>query len=75
MWVVVHSLWASHLLLGLGNDALVANAQKPRSIYHNSREAGRTDAETIARLACLDLELPPDGDLRLYPIHHRSTQA
>jgi len=72
MEVGAHSRWASHLLRDLGYDVLVANARKLRAIYHNPRKGDRADAEILARL---DPALPPDGDLRLSPIHHRSPQA
>jgi transposase len=75
MEVGTHSRWASHLLTELGHEVLVANARKLRAIYHNPRKGDRADAETLARLARLDPTLPPDGDLRLSPIHHRSPEA
>ncbi len=82
MEVGTHSRWTSYLLTELGHNVLVANARKLRAIYHNPRKSDRADAETLARLARLpvlaksgDPKLPPDGDLRLSPIHHRSPQA
>ena len=68
MEVGSHSRWVSHMLNDLGHDVLVANARKPRAIYHDPRKGNRADAETLARLARLDPEL-------LSPIHRRSSQT
>lgn len=75
MEVGTHSRWVSQLVEGLGHEVLVANARKLRVIYTNPRKGDEADAETLARLARLDPKLPPEGDLRLSPIHHRSPQA
>jgi len=40
-----------------GHAAIVANAHKVRVIYDNSRKGYRAGAHSLARLACLDVEL------------------
>jgi transposase len=70
-----HSRWASKLVENLDHEVLVANARKLRAIYENPRKDDKADAETLAHLARLDPRLPPDRDLRLSPIRHRSPEA
>lgn len=60
-----HSPWASRLLADLGLDVIVANPNKLAAISKNQRKTDRNDAEILARLGRLDLNL-------LHPIEHRS---
>jgi transposase len=62
------SPWLSRLLKGLGFTVSVANARKVRLIYQNRRKSDRVDAEYLARLARVDVEL-------LHPLEHRSRSA
>src|SRR6202522_2141849 len=63
-----HAPWASRLLTELGQEVLVAHAQKVERITKSNRKDDRRDARTLARLARIDPEL-------LGPVRHRSAQA
>jgi transposase len=63
-----HSPWVSRLLSELGQEVIVAHAQKVQWITKSSRKDDRHDARTLARLARVDPEL-------LGPVRHRSAQA
>jgi transposase len=63
-----HSPWVSRLLTELGNEVIVAHAQKVQLITKSNRKDDRHDARTLARLARIDPEL-------LGPVRHRSVQA
>ena len=60
-----HSPWASRLIEGLGLSAVVANPNQLALISRSDRKTDRNDAETLARLGRLDLDL-------LRPVKHRS---
>jgi transposase len=63
-----HSPWISRLLTELGQEVIVAHAQKVQFITKSSRKDDRHDARTLARLARIDPQL-------LGPVRHRSAQA
>jgi len=63
-----HSPWVSRLLSELGQEVIVAHAQKVQWITKSSRKDDRHDARTLARLARIDPAL-------LGPVRHRSAQA
>ena len=63
-----HSPWISRLLSELGHEVIVANARKVRLIGESRKKDDRIDAQTLARLARIDPQLP-------YPVKHRSVQA
>jgi transposase len=63
-----HSPWVSRLLRELGQQVLVAHAQKVQLISKSNRKDDRHDARTLARLARIDPEL-------LGPVRHRSAKA
>jgi transposase len=66
--VGTHSPWVSRLLGSLGHEVIVANARQVKLISSSSRKSDRLDAQTLARLARVDPELPR-------PIRHRSEKA
>ncbi|MGE4057108.1 MAG: IS110 family transposase [Vicinamibacterales bacterium] len=66
--VGTHSPWMSRLLEELGHEVVVANPGKVRLIAESTKKTDRSDAETLARLGRVDVEL-------LSPIVHRSAQA
>jgi len=68
MEVGTHSPWVSRLLSSLGFEVIVANARQVRLISASSRKNDRLDAQLLARLARVDVQL-------LRPIRHRSEQA
>jgi transposase len=68
MEVGTHSPWLSRLLEKLGHEVIVANARQVKLISQSSRKNDRLDAQMLARLARVDLQL-------LRPIRHRSEQA
>src|ERR1700690_3604965 len=51
-----HAPWASRLLTELGQEVLVAHAQKVELITKSNRKDDRRDARTLARLARMDPE-------------------
>ena len=63
-----HSPWVSRLLSELGQEVIVAHAQKVQLITKSNRKDDRHDARTLARLARIDPEL-------LGPVQHRSAKA
>lgn len=65
-----HSPWMNPLLTELGHEVLVATARRLRLIAEHDATRDRTDAETLARLGCVDPAL-------LAPIQPRAlaTQA
>jgi transposase len=66
--VGTHSPWLSRLVQATGHEAIVANARKLRFIFQNESKTDRVDAEALARVGRLDLQL-------LAPIRHRSAAA
>jgi transposase len=66
--VGTHSRWVEQLLEELGHEVIVANARQVRLIHQGQRKNDKLDAEKLARLARVDVEL-------LHPIRHRSEQA
>jgi transposase len=50
-----HSPWISRLLSELGHEVIVANARKVRLIGESRKKDDRLDAQTLARLARIDL--------------------
>src|SRR5258706_15069283 len=63
-----HSPSISRLLTELGQEVIVAHAQKVELITKSNRKDDRHDARTLARLARIDPEL-------LGPVRHRSAKA
>src|SRR4249920_168571 len=63
-----HSQWVSRLLTELGQEVIVAHAQKVELITKSNRKDDRHDARTLARLERIDPEL-------LGPVQHRSAKA
>src|SRR5258707_1472614 len=63
-----HSPWVSRVLTELGDEVIVAHAQKVQWITKSNRKDDRHDARTLARLARVDPEL-------LGPVRHRSAKA
>jgi len=63
-----HSPWISRLLSELGHEVIVANARKVRLIGESRKKDDRLDAQTLARLARIDVEL-------LCRVKHRSAQG
>lgn len=66
--VGTHSRWVAKLLSELGHEVIVANAREVRLIHKGKRKNDKLDAEKLARLARVDVEL-------LSPITHRSEHA
>src|SRR5215813_3250028 len=64
----MHSRWTSRLLSRLGHEVIVAHARNVRLIEESRRKDDRSDAQTLARLARIDLQL-------LCPVKHRSAKA
>jgi hypothetical protein len=63
----MHSPWVSRALSELGHEVIVAHARNVRLIGE-SRRKDRLDAQTLARLARIDPQLP-------CPVRHRSAKA
>src|SRR6266436_5729396 len=63
-----HSPWISRLLTELGQEVIVAHAQKVQLITKSNRKDDRHDARTLARLARIDPAL-------WGPVRHRSVSA
>src|SRR5947209_19827175 len=55
-----HSPWISRLLSELGHEVIVANARKVRLIGESRKKDDRLDAQTLARLARIELESAAD---------------
>jgi transposase len=66
--VGTHSPWVSRLLSSLGHEVIVANARQVKLISMSSRKDDRLDAQLLARLARVDVQL-------LRPVRHRGEQA
>jgi transposase len=64
----MHSPWVSRLLGELGHEVIVAHARKVRLIGESRKKDDRLDAQTLARLARIDPQLP-------CPVKHRSAKA
>jgi len=64
----MHSPWVSRLLSELGHEVIVAHARKLRLIGESRKKDDRLDAQTLARLARIDPQLPS-------PVKHRSAKA
>ncbi len=62
--VGTHSPWMSRALKGLGHEVIVANAREVQSITKSDRKNDPADAEQLARLGRVDVNL-------LHPIQHR----
>jgi transposase len=63
-----HSPWVSRLLSEMGHEVIVAHARNVRLIGESRKKDDRLDAQTLARLARIDLQL-------LSPVKHRSAKA
>jgi transposase len=63
-----HSPWVSRLLQGCGHEVVVANPRKVQLITKNTKKRDAVDAELLARLGRVDVEL-------LSPVKHRSAEA
>ncbi len=63
-----HSGWISRLLESLGHEVIVAQPRKVKAIWSSDRKNDSSDAEMLARLARVDVNL-------LCPIQHRSEKA
>ena len=66
--VGTHSRWVSALLKELGHQVTVANPRRVQLISQNESKTDQVDAELLARLGRVDVEL-------LKPIEHRSMEA
>jgi transposase len=66
--VGAHSRWVKELLTELGHQVTVANPRRLKLISRNDSKTDRHDAELLARLGRVDLDL-------LSPVRHRSSQA
>ena len=66
--VGTHSRWVAEVLSDLDHEVFVANARRLRLITSSDRKSDRTDAELLARLGRVDVQL-------LSPVHHRSSGA
>ena len=66
--VDTHSAWVSELLKEAGHDVLIANPRKLRMIFESDTKNDRSDAQHLARVARMDVNL-------LYPIEHRGRAA
>jgi Transposase len=53
-----HSPWVSRLLSSLGHEVVVANPRQVKLITESTRKDDRLDAQTLARLARIDPQLP-----------------
>lgn len=63
-----HSPWVSRLLESCGHEVVVANPRKVQLITKNVKKGDAVDAELLARLGRVDVEL-------LSPVRHRSAEA
>jgi len=55
--VRTQSSWVSRLLSQLGDEVIIANGRKLSLIFKNPKKQDRVDAEYLARLARVDLEV------------------
>jgi transposase len=53
-----HSRWVNELLSGWGHEVILANPRNLRLISDSIRISDRVDAQTLARLAGIDPQLP-----------------
>ena len=63
-----HSPWVRETVAELGHEVIVADPRRLPLVSENTRKNDRNDAELLARLGRLDLEL-------LAPVQHRGKQA
>ena len=63
-----HSRWVSDALEKMGHEVVVANPRQVRLIHRSAHKSDRLDAERLARLGRVDVQL-------LSPIRHRSNAA
>src|SRR5258707_10496651 len=63
-----HSRWVRTLLEELGHQVTVANPRRVKVISQSDSKTDRNDAELLARLGRVDVDL-------LAPVTHRSSQA
>jgi transposase len=63
-----HSPWVSRLLEACGHEVVVANPRKVQLITKNVKKRDAVDAELLARLGRVDVEL-------LSPVKHRCAEA
>ena len=68
MEVGTHSPWASRLAKSCGHEVVVANPRKVKAISANVRKSDPVDAELLARLGRVDVQL-------LSPIEHRGEEV
>jgi transposase len=66
--VGAHSRWVKDLVEGLGHRVTVANPRRLKVISQSNSKTDKNDAELLARLGRVDVEL-------LAPVAHRSMQA
>jgi transposase len=66
--VGTHSPWASDAVKRCGHEVIVANPRNVKLISKSHRKNDKVDAETLARLARVDVQL-------LAPIRHRDAAA
>jgi transposase len=66
--VGAHSRWVATLLKALGHRVTVSNPRRVKLISESNNKTDRHDAELLARLGRMDVEL-------LAPVEHRSAQA
>lgn len=64
----MHSPWADQVIRETGHESVVANPRQVALISKANRKTDRNDAETLARLARVDVKL-------LRPIRHRGEEA
>lgn len=62
-----NSNWVHDVLVKQGHEVVVANARKVRAISANERKSDRLDAQMLARLGRVDVQL-------LQPVHVRRSQ-
>lgn len=63
-----HSPWVSRIAKAAGCETIVANARQLQLISQNRRKGDRVDAQLLARLGRVGVDL-------LAPVHHRSREA
>jgi len=66
--VGAHSRWVGALLKELGHEVTVANPRRVKLISQNNKKTDEVDAELLARLGRVDVEL-------LAPIQHRGMEV
>lgn len=63
-----HSRWVEEALSAAGHEVVVANPRQIQLIWKRKKKTDRSDANLLARLARIDVEL-------LAPVHQRSRKA